>query len=105
MVLGVTFYFLLLIKETLGLNLGFGISLPPNKKKLPIDFNRLRKPVRAKYIDFDKNKEFNKKLYVQKHNTTLQEAPKAIESAINKFERACKISFENAWKKNAHKKS
>ena len=23
------------IKETLGLNLGFGISLPPNKKKTP----------------------------------------------------------------------
>ena len=49
------------IKETLGLNLGFGISLPPNKKKLPIDFNRLRKSVRAKYIDFEENKEFNKK--------------------------------------------
>ena len=59
------------IKETLGLNLGFGISLPPNKKQLPIDFNRLRKSVRAKYIDFDENKKFNKKLYVQKHNTTL----------------------------------
>ena len=49
------------IKDTLGLNLGFGISLPPNKKKLPIDFNRLRKSVRAKYIDFEENKEFNKK--------------------------------------------
>ena len=26
-------------------------------------------------------------------------APKAIKSAINKFEHACKRAFENAWKK------
>ena len=89
--------------ETLGLNLGFGIALPPKKDKIPIDFEKIRRDIRIKFIEFPDeydNKAFNKKLYIKKKNDIpLAKAPRAIERAINNFETATKEAFRNSWKR------
>ena len=54
------------ILETLGLNLGHGIAMPI-KKTNPIDFERLRRTIRLKYVAFppeDPNNRYNPKLRV-----------------------------------------
>ena len=87
------------MESILGLNLGFGLNLPPNKRSLPIDFNRLRRNIRARFIDFENNDDFDPKLYVRKTSSKLAKAPSAIEATIDTFEQSCKNAFENSWKK------
>jgi hypothetical protein len=88
--------------ETLGLNLGFGIALPPQKDKIPIDFERIRRDIRIKYIELpveNNNTTFNKKLHIKKNNRHLERAPRGIEKAIDNFETATKEAFKNSWKR------
>ena len=88
--------------DTLGLNLGFGIALPPKKDKIPIDFERIRRDIRIKFIEFpddSNNNTFNKKLHVKKDNPNMAKAPREIERAINNFEQATKEAFNNSWKR------
>ena len=87
--------------DTLGLNLGFGISMPPKKEKTPIDFERLRRSIRVKFIkfpDYDTKRTYNPKLYIRKENLTLDKAPRKIEKAINNFEEATKKAFQRSQK-------
>lgn len=51
------------ILDTLGLNLSFGILLPPKKDKIPIDFERLQRWVQLCFTKFDKKQE---EVYVHK---------------------------------------
>ena len=87
--------------DTLGLNLGFGISLPPKKDKTPIDFERLRRSIRVKFIkfpDYDTKRTYNPKLYIRKENLQLDKAPRKIEKAINNFEESIKKAFQQSQK-------
>ena len=78
----------------LGLNLGFGISLPP-KREVPINFDRLRQSIRTRFIHFDTpNDDFNPKLYVKNPPTNLPKTPPAIETAVDRFEESVS-NFEN----------
>jgi hypothetical protein len=94
--------------DTLGLNLGFGISMPPNKEKTPIDFERLRRSIRVKFLKFpdqDTERTYNPKLYIRKENLKLDKAPKKIEKAINNFEEATKKIFPTESECTTHRKS
>jgi hypothetical protein len=87
--------------DTLGLNLGFGISMPQKKGKVPIDFERLRRSIRVKFIkvpDYDKKRTYNPKLYIRKENLQLDKAPRKIEKAINNFEETTNKAFQQSQK-------
>jgi hypothetical protein len=76
--------------DSLGLNLNFGISMKPNKEKIPIDFERLKRSIRLKFVRFPlKQETFIPKLH-SKSDWPPPNAPKAIEAATNKFEETAK---------------
>ena len=84
--------------NTLGLNLNFGISIKPNKEKVPIDFDRLRRSIRLKFVKFPPKKEtFIPKLH-SKSDWLPPDAPKTVETAMNTFEEAAKKAFTKSWK-------
>jgi hypothetical protein len=84
--------------DTLGLNLNFGISLKPNKEKFPIDFERLRRSIRLKFVKFPiKEEVFIPKLHC-KSDWLPPNAPKVIETAMNNFEETTKKAFIKSWK-------
>ena len=88
------------ILETLGLNLGHGIAMPI-KKTNPIDFERLRRTIRLKYVPFppeDPNNRYNPKLRVASL-WNPPDAPKDVEDAIDMFEKAAKVAFQDCRKK------
>ena len=88
------------VLDTLGLNLSFGISLPPKKDKLPIDFERLQRSVRLCFTKFDKKQE---EVYVHKLKSRSdwepEPAPKLVEDALNRFKSAASTAFQKSWKK------
>ena len=45
------------VLETLGLNLGFGVSMKPDKTTIPMDFDRLKRAVRLCFVKFGDKKE------------------------------------------------
>ena len=93
------------ILETIGLNLGHGIALPMQPTN-PIDFHRLRRTIRLKYVPFpteDPNDEYNPKLKV----ASLWEPPPApteVENAIDLFEKTTNAAFNTCRKKTSHYK-
>ena len=94
------------LEDILGLNLGFGINLPPSKDKLPLDFKRLRRSIRTKFLDFGFSKtdddSFDPKLHIPKTTHISQQAPPAIEAAVNRFESNCTPAFHNSWSRPFH---
>jgi hypothetical protein len=83
------------ILDTLGLNLNYGVSLPPNKEEIPIDLDRLRRSIRLKFIKFpqkEDNEPFISKLHT-KSDWLPPDASKKIENAIDDFEVAKKESI------------
>jgi hypothetical protein len=84
--------------NTLGLNLNYGISLKPDKERIPIDFERLRRSIRLKFVKFPPKQDmFIKKLH-SKSDWPPPDAPKTVETAMNRFEAATKIAFTKSWK-------
>jgi hypothetical protein len=89
--------------NTLGLNLNFGVSLPPfkDKDKIPIDLERLRRSIRLKFVKFPP-KEGNE-IYVPKLHAKSDwlppDASKKIEKAMDNFDTATKKAFEKSWAK------
>jgi hypothetical protein len=81
--------------DTLGLNLNYGVSLPPTKEKVPIDLDRLRRSIRLKFIKFPIKD--NNDPYIPKLHTTLDwlppDAPKKVEKAMDDFELTTKNAF------------
>jgi hypothetical protein len=84
--------------DSLGLNLGFGISMPPKKDKIPIDFERVKF---IKSPDSSIKRVYNPKLYIRKEQLILDIAQREIEEAINKFKEATKKAFHQSLK-NPH---
>ena len=72
--------------------------MPPKKDKAPIDFNRLRRLMQVKFIefpDYDTKRTYNPKLYIiREENLQLDKAPRKIEKAFNKFEEATRKAFQ-----------
>ena len=86
------------ILETLGLNLTFGISLPPKKDKLPIDFDRLQRSVRLCFTPFDKkNDEIDIPKLRSRSKWEPDPAPKMVEDALTRFKTSITKAFENSW--------
>ena len=85
--------------DTLGLNLNYGVSIKPRKDDIPIDFERLRRSIRLKYINFPiKTEIFIPKL----HSTSVwppPSAPKKVETAIDTFEKKTTEAFKRSWKR------
>jgi hypothetical protein len=78
------------LPDTLGLNLNFGISLEPDKEKIPIDFERLRRSIGLKFVEFPPKQEvFVPKLH-SKSVWLPPNAPRKIEIAMNQFEESAK---------------
>jgi hypothetical protein len=87
--------------NTLGLNLSFGVSLPPLKDKIPIDLERLKRSIRLKFIKFPPkvdNETYVPKLHA-KSDWPPPNAPTKVEKAMNKFEEATKKAFIKSWAK------
>ena len=72
--------------------------MPPKKGKAPIDFDRLRRLMRVKFIiefpNYDTKKTYNQKLYIGEETLQLDKAPRKIEKAFNKFEEATRKAFQ-----------
>ena len=88
------------ILETLGLNLGHGIAMPIEKTNL-IDFERLQRTIRLKYVHFppeDPNNRYNPKLRVASQ-WNPPDAPRDVETIIDMFEKATKEAFQDCRKK------
>ena len=87
--------------DTLGLNLNYGVSLPPTKEKVPIDLDRLRRSIRLKFIKFpikDNNDPYIPKLHT-KSDWLPPDAPKKVEKAMDDFELTTKNAFKASWSK------
>ena len=86
------------ILETLGLNLTFGISLPTEKDKLPIDFEQLQRSVRLCFTKFDKKKdEIDIAKLRSRSKWEPDPAPKMVEDTLNCFKVSTTKAFENSW--------
>ena len=86
--------------EPLGLNLGFGISMKPDKTTIPMDFDRLKRAVRLCFMKFGDKKEgeqYIKKIH-SKSDWALPTAPKTVELAIENYEAVVSTAFNNSWK-------
>jgi hypothetical protein len=85
--------------DTLGLNLNFGVSIKPRKDDIPIDFARLRRSIRLKYVKFPiKDDIFIHKLH-SASNWPPPNAPKKVEQAIDEFEKTTTTAFRRSWKR------
>ena len=86
------------ILETLGLNLTFGISLPPKKDKLPIIFEQLQRSVRLCFTKFDKKKDG---IDIPKLRSRLKWEPNPAPKNGGRYIELFKVSiikaFENSW--------
>ena len=87
------------ILETLGLNLGFGISLKPDKRTIPIDLKRLQRSVR---LCFQKLPDKAEEQYIPKLHSKSEWAPplapQKVELALNTYIKPVTIAFNNSWK-------
>ena len=83
--------------ETLGLNLTFGISLPPKKDKLPVDFDRLQRSVRLCFTEFNKKEEIDIPKLRSRSQWEPDPAPKKVEDALNRFKISITKAFKNSW--------
>ena len=82
----------------MGINLAWDLAYQCRQKKdkAPIDFNRLRRLMQVKFIefpDYDTKRTYNPKLYIREENLQLDKAPRKIEKAFNKFEEATRKAF------------
>jgi hypothetical protein len=71
--------------------------MPPKKDKAPIDFDRLRRLMQVKFIEFPDNDTkgtYNPKLYIREETLQLDKAPRKTEKASNKFEEATRKAFQ-----------
>jgi hypothetical protein len=85
--------------DTLGLNLNFGVSIKPRKDNVPIDFERLRRSIRLKYVKFPiKTDIFIPKLH-STSNWPPPNAPKQVENAMDTFEKTTTEAFKKSWKR------
>lgn len=89
------------VEDILGLNLNFGINFKPKLDEHTIDFTRLRRSIRLRFIPFESKQEYNPKLYIPKSGY-VSPAPKEIETAIDNFEAACKTAFSNSRRRPHH---
>ena len=88
------------VLETLGLNLGFGVSMKPDKKLIPMDFDRLKRAIRLCFVKFGDKKEEEQylKQFHSKSDWPPPKAPKIVELAIKNYEAAVTTAFDNSWK-------
>ena len=86
------------VLETLRLNLGFGVSMKPDKTTIPMDFDRLKRAVRLCFVKFGDKKEgeqYLKQLH-SKSDWPPPKVPKTVRLAIENYEAAVTTAFNNS---------
>ena len=74
--------------------------MKPDKKSIPVDFERLKRAVRLCFVKFGEKKEeeqYLKQLH-SKSEWPPPKAPKTVELAIENYEAAVTTAFNNSWK-------